>query len=243
MKELLNDLIVIYDDCKSFFKPLVLFLVSVLAISLMNDSENKDDNGSRVSPAVFVLSFFTGIAYAFSLAIKNYKKDEKRLSGILVRVVACFLFIEAIILSGERVIGNDHFYRTENALHISTEKIALMDFILKDSEGSSVVRIAAPEEIAVCLRPYSSRFDPVFEQVDIDHLDKLTKEGQIIYEEFMYNDPDMKTVADAAMEAGCTYIVTDNEKYYPEFKLSEFGYELVSCIGSLEVYKLKGGDV
>ena len=50
----------------------------------------------------------------------------------------------------------------------------------------------------------------------------------------------MKKITDAAKKEGIEYIVTDTGKYYPEFKPSEFGYELVGEAGTFEIYRREG---
>ncbi|MCR4923546.1 MAG: hypothetical protein K5931_06005 [Lachnospiraceae bacterium] len=99
MKELITDLIGVVEQYKSCFKIIVLFLAALLSIVMINTAKDED---SRVSPAVFVLSIFTGISYSFGLIVE-------RARGGFYKVLTAILLLIAICLSGKRVLSIEFY--------------------------------------------------------------------------------------------------------------------------------------
>ncbi len=220
----------------------VLFLMAVLVILTVNrekKQQEEEQKDSRVCPAVFVLSVYTGIAYAFSLLLSKIGKKEGKGRSLSIAVIS-FLLVITALLSGRRVMSEDHFSPAENALHLRTEHIAVMDRIIKDAGNRQVIRVAGPMDISMIFNVYSSRFAPLYSSDDEKYIASLSKDARAVYEQFKNKEPDMKKVTDALRRSDCTYLVINTDKYYPEFKAAEFGFDLVETVGFYEIYRMPG---
>lgn len=241
MKEVYQQFLTTYENYRGTGKLLVLFLVSVLMIYL---TEKKNENGrQRLHPAVFLLSVWTGIAYAgsgisgflFSPAKNNGQKKKVSPMGML----ALFLCLLTLCLSGTRVLNGEYFEKSENTMHIRTEYIQVMDVILADDDHPKVV---APPGFAPYLKMYSSRFETLYDYPKNGDVSLLSEDARAVYEQLSGSVPNMKTVADIAMENGCGYVILNSEKYYPEFPLTSFGFQLADTVGKWEIYKETEGN-
>ncbi|MCR5735721.1 MAG: hypothetical protein K6G22_14030 [Lachnospiraceae bacterium] len=259
MKEIFTELLNICEKYRDCHKIMVLFFMAVLVIFLINCKKEDEDpeklpdeacKDSRVSPAVFVLSIYTGIAYCFALLLRSVsdktdKTDKSDIKKRFLWIPAVLFLSAAVILSGNRIISKDYYSPADNTLHLRTQYVAVMDRILEDAGSKQVIRVAGYEAISDCFAVYSSRFSPLYDGVDKDHLNELSKDAYTVYEQFQDKEPDMKKVTDALKSSGCIYLVTDTDKYYPLFPASEYGYVLLDKIGSIEIYRISdetGGE-
>ena len=64
MKDAFAGIVASYSELTGTSKVVLLFLVSVIAIILINENFTEDDERRKISPAVFLASIFSGIAYA-----------------------------------------------------------------------------------------------------------------------------------------------------------------------------------
>lgn len=241
MKELYQQFLTSYENYRGTGKLLVLFLVSVLVIYL---TEKKDENGRRrLNPVIFLLSIWTGIAYAGSnisgylFASPKTAGRGNRISG--AGILALFLCALTLCLSGTRVLSRNYFEKAENAMHIRTEYIQVMDVILADSDLPKVV---TPPGFAPYLKMYSSRFETLYDYPKNGDISLLPEDARVVYEQLSGSVPNMKTVADIAKKNGCRYVILNSDKYYPEFPITYFGYQLADTIGEWEIYKETEGN-
>ncbi|MFT3982461.1 MAG: hypothetical protein QM697_01030 [Lachnospiraceae bacterium] len=241
MKELYQRFLTAYENYRGTGKLLVLFLVSILVIYL---TEKKDEKGRRrFHPAVFLLSIWSGIAYAgskiadflFSSAENIDRKKRISPAGIL----ALLLCIFTLCLSGTKVLSRNYFQKAENTMHIRTEYIQVMDAILADDEYPKVV---APPGFAPYLKMYSARFETLYDYPKNGDVSQLSADARAVYEQLSGSVPNMKTVAEAAKENGCRYVILSSEKYYPEFPITSFGFQLADTVGEWEIYKETEGN-
>jgi len=241
MKELYQQFLTAYENYRGTGKLLVLFLVSVLVIYL---TEKKDENGRRrLNPAVFLLSVWMGIAYAgsnisgFLFSSPEAAGRKKRISP--AGILALFLCIFTLCLSGARVLSANYFEKAENTMHIRTEYIQVMDVILADDDNP---RVIAPPGFAPYLKMYSARFETLYDYPKNGDISLLSEDARAVYEQLSGSVPNMKTVADIAKENGCRYVILSSEKYYPEFPITSFGFRLADTVGEWEIYKETEGN-
>ncbi len=241
MKEVYQQVLTAYENYRGMGKLFVLFLVSVLVIYL---TENEKENGRRrLYPAVFLLSVWTGIAYAGSsishLLFAPAKNSEQKKRVSPMGLLALFFCVITLCLSGTRVINRKYFEKTENTMHIRTEYIQVMDVILADDSHPKVV---APPGFAPYLKMYSSRFETLYDYPKNGDVSLLSGDARAVYEQLSCSVPNMKTVADIAKENGCGYVILNSEKYYSEFPLTSFGFQLADTVGEWEIYKETEGN-
>lgn len=120
MKDAFAGIVASYSELTGTSKVVLLFLVSVIAIILINENFTEDDERRKISPAVFIMSIWSLIAYAAvsltHVIIKsptvisetNDTEEQKKSQTKVKRLeaVVCVLFISAmIILSGGIVIS------------------------------------------------------------------------------------------------------------------------------------------
>ncbi len=299
MKELFETAIAYYDNCRGTGKLLVLFVAAVLIIYLIQ----KKVLPGGFNPAVFLLSFYTGIAYAFTLiyeasgkALKltgpadagkgagdpamaaegsgdvardsaagaEGSKDKARdpamavgRSGgkgrkegartglykrVLLNVLVSGLLVVACILGGKRVIAGEFYEPKENALHLKTRHVMVMDRLLELSEEESIVTVIATPQISPYLRQYSSKFMPLYDCPPNGEALRLSEGARIVYNEFSVSTPRMDKITAVGHKEGYDYLLVDTKRYYPELKASEFGYELLDTVDGFEIYR-SGGDL
>ncbi len=253
MRELLEAIAHDYRQYRGTGKLPVLFLAAMLILYGLNRISRRNpstpetaqsgcEKRREISPALFLLSPFTGIACAFCL-IREYAKRAEGGPKIrfLRNLAVSGLLVIAIILSGTRVISASFFEPSENTLHIKTEYIMIMDKLLELGQQESVISVIAYPAIAPCLRVYSSKFMPLYEKPEREDALDLSEGARIVYNQFSTSVPDMKQITDIGRREGYEYLITDTGRYYPEFKASEFGYELVETVGDTEIYRLEKG--
>ena len=221
----------------------VLFAVALLILY-----RKKGESVSRYHPAVFLLSLWTGIAYAFAgvlSALREKVKPEQKEDAVkgnkyrsIFNFVVIFLCVIAVMLSGKRIFSEEFYTRAENTLHIRTSYVYVMDQVLAAAGDENVIRIIAPPNISPYLRPYSSRFLPVYDYPKNGDASLLSENARIIYNQFSTSVPDMRRIANAGKAEGCSYLLLDTGKYYPEFKPTEFGFELLNTADNWEIYRL-----
>lgn len=254
MKELLNTIYNTYSNYRGSGKIPVLFLVSILVIYLIN--KEKADKDEKMSPLWFVLFVWGGICYAFTYVIDEIRKQKKNKYRILVSVIAVALCSVAVFMSGVRVFSAANYEKAENVMHIRTEYIAVFDRVLSDiksMEEAGIAEynedsymIAAPTSVSPYIGVYSSKIKVLCDYPVNGNADTLTMDQRIVYEQFLLSVPDMYAVTKAAERSGCSYILIDISRFYPEFKPSEFGYVLVDTVGNWEIYRIdnnKEGNV
>lgn len=117
MKDALLDFITIYRDYVGNSKIILLFLVSVIVIYYFNHEDNTKRR--RINPTVFLLSVWSGIAYAFTLTIK--KPFKKALVMIL-------LLITIVGLSGGFIISEEAI--KESIYYYNPMKITIISVIV-----------------------------------------------------------------------------------------------------------------
>lgn len=247
MKELYQQFVTTYENYRGTGKLLVLFLVAVLLIFPVQKSMGqKKADGAGWSPVVFLLSIWTGIAYAGSFIAdflfctqtdskSNAATDKKRkypLMGLL-SLVLCILLLS---LSGTRVFSHTFFEKAENSMHVRPEYVQVMDALLEETESPKVI---APPGFAPYLKMYSSRFDTLYDYPKNGDISELSGEARAVYEQLSSAHPDTKLIADTAKETGCQYVLMEEGKFYPEFPITEFGFELEKTVGGWNIYKEK----
>lgn len=244
MKELYQQFITTYENYQGTGKLLVLFLVAVLVIFLIEKNGKKDRR--KWNPAVFLLSIWTGIAYAASMIAGSMfsiqtdtdeTKKKKRLSlmGVL-SLVLCILFLS---LSGTRVFSNTYFEKADNSMHIRQEYVQVMDALLEETESPKVI---APPGFAPYLKMYSSRFKTLYDYPRNGDTSQLSEDARAVYEQLSGAHPDTKLIADTARENGCQYVLMEEGKFYPDFPITEFGFEYLKTVGGWNIYKEKEGN-
>ena len=239
MKELLGEIAVHYENYRGTGKLLVLFLAALLILYRVNRATS-----GKYSPALFILSIWTGIAYAFSLltsfvGISVWKFKFNYIKSVIVVALLAI----AVMLSGTRVISGDFFEPAENTLHIKTKYVMVMDRLLDLGEDESVISVIAYPGIAPYLKPYSAKFLPLYEYPKDGDVSELPEGARIVYNEFLTSVPDMKPVTDVGHKEDYEYILIDAGRYYPELKASEFGYELLDVVEDVEIYRRGGNGV
>lgn len=249
MKELYQQFVTTYENYRGTGKLLVLFIVAVLLIFLVqkNGEQDKTD-GTKWSPAVFLLSVWTGIAYAGSF-IADFlfcpqtdlepdmavsKKRKIPFMGLL-SLILCILLLS---LSGTRIFSNTFFEKTENPMHVRPEYVQVMDALLEETESPKVI---APPGFAPYLKMYSSRFETLYDYPKNGDTSKLSEDARAVYEQLSGAHPDTKLIADVARETGCQYVLMEEGKFYPEFPITEFGFELEKTVVGWNIYKEKEG--
>ncbi|MBR2275553.1 MAG: hypothetical protein IJ873_05750 [Lachnospiraceae bacterium] len=237
MKELWNQAVTAYMNYRGTGKLFVLFAVALLFLYLLYKSTHKDAEFSRYHPAVFLLSVRTGISYAFARVLKGPESRSGPRRTLYNFIVILFCVI-AVILSGKRVFSEEFYTKAENTLHIRTSYVYVMVQVLKDAGDENVIKIAAPPNISPWLRPYSSRFLPVYDYPKNGDVSILPENARIIYNQFSTSVPDMRRITKAAKAEGCSYLIYDTGKYYPEFKPTIYGYELIDTADTWEIDRL-----
>lgn len=125
MKTAIIDLINGYESYVGASKIIPLFLVSLLAICLF-DLYGNNDKRRRINPAVFLLSVWSGIAYAMTLCIKKPMK----------RSLTVFLFLlMVIVFSGNFIFAKDNipysvYYYTPGTITIISIVSILAFFVM-----------------------------------------------------------------------------------------------------------------
>lgn len=104
MREAFYGIVAKYTALIGTSKILILFLVSILALILIDENET-DDKRRLPNPAVFLLSLWSGISFAVVRLIRGKKRLESVAIGIISFVV--------IALSGRLVVSNEA-YRLSN---------------------------------------------------------------------------------------------------------------------------------
>ncbi|HAG70294.1 MAG TPA: hypothetical protein DCL38_10040 [Lachnospiraceae bacterium] len=199
-------------------------------------------------PVFFLLSVWTGISYALTcLASENPAADAspeekphtagRFVSRLLLSTAVIGLIAASVILSGGRVISEDYFSPAENTLHIKTEYIMIMDRLLELSEDESVTTVIAWPSISPYFKLYSSKFTTLYDHTENRDPASLQGSARIVYDQFSVSVPDMKRITDVGHKEGYDFLIVDTGRYYPEFKASEFGYELLDTILDVEIYR------
>lgn len=258
MKELLNTLINLYSNYKGSGKIPVLFLVSLLIMYLFSARKSSiasSDEKANEEADNFIWKFILFIPGCISIAftyvidsIRGFKENHNKSLSILFSIIAVFLSVLAIMLSGSRVISKDNYEAAENSLHMKTEYVALLDRVATDvialeeelsadSEQDSYL-VAAPPSISPYISAYTSRLSSLYLYPENSNPSTLNEQQRIVYEQFSRSVPDMYLITRAAKDSGCTYILLDTAKFYPEFKPYEFGFDLVDTVGSYEIYRI-----
>ncbi len=195
----------------------------------------------------FILSLWTGVSYGLTvlmekgfLSVKKEERKEKK--QVLLKAghnaLILFLVVITLILGGKRIIAGEFYNKAENTLHIRTKYVIAMDALLSLGKDESVIEVIAPPEITPYLKPYSSKFMPFYEYGRNGDNSGLSENERSVYGEFQTSVPDIKRITDIGHEEGIEYILMDTGNYYPEFKASEFGYELLASIDTWEIYRL-----
>ncbi len=258
MKELIESAVALYESFRGTGKLFVLFAAAVLIIILIR----KKVSPAGMGPAVFLLSLRTGIAYAFTLLLRAAEqlrnrtgtdngaklpeplteksqggKKTARVYRILFNTILIGLITVAIILSGKRVIAGEFFEPAENTLHLKTRHVMVMDRLLELAGDESVISVIATPQIAPYLRQYSSRFMPLFDYPENGDVQKLKEGARIVYSEYSTSVPRMDRITDIGHKEDYRYLLVDTVRYYPEFKATEFGYELLDTVDGVEIYR------
>ncbi|MDO4188952.1 MAG: DUF6077 domain-containing protein [Lachnospiraceae bacterium] len=106
MREALLRITSSYTEFTSNSKILLLFVISVLVVVLLDENISDCDRGRRINPAVFLLSLWSGISYAFVRVIPRKNKILYLISLLILFVITS--------LSGQFVISEEAF---ENSVY------------------------------------------------------------------------------------------------------------------------------
>ncbi|MCR5790452.1 MAG: hypothetical protein K6G83_11255 [Lachnospiraceae bacterium] len=237
MKELLETAAAGIETLRGAGRLLILFAAAVLVICFYawNHKDN-DCPEKEPHPAVFLLSFRTAIAYAFTKLLFSEQKKGKMPRILFRQLLLMLLCLTAVFLSGKRIISEEFYAPAANTLHIRTEYIMVMDRLLAEGAGQNVISVIAPPELSPYFKPYSSRFMPLYEYPKNGDPETLPEEARIVYHQFSTSVPDMKVITDVGHRMDYDWLIVDTGRYYPEFKASEFDYELVDTVGDYELY-------
>jgi len=118
VKDAFAGIVASYTGLTGTSKIVLLFLVSVIAIILFNANSIEDNSWRKINPAVFLLSIWSGIAYAAVRAVRflgytnisdldNSKSKKKPGKKSLGFVLATIFAAAMIILSGGFVLTKD----------------------------------------------------------------------------------------------------------------------------------------
>lgn len=235
MKEFIYKLLTGFYQFRGEGKLISLFILALLVIYLKGQ---KEEGGRRQSPAVFLLSSWTAVAYVLTYAMDrvwNEKMVKKPLS-ILTKLSAVFLSVSIVIFSGKAVFHEEFCKKADNSMHIKQEYVAALDCILSDSDAPCII---APPEIAPYLKMYHAKIETLYDYPKNQDVSLLSEEAQIVYGELSDAHPNTKKIAEIGKKNGYQYIIWNPSKYYPEFSLTLYGYEKFADVEGLEVYKLK----
>ena len=245
MKELWESVTNTYNNYRGTGKLLALFLVSVLIIYLSahskraihTDNKKNDPDKGEVSPALFILSPITGIAYAFALVRRTISENISRAGYALL---ACAFIVLSIILGGRWVFSSDDHCTAENDLHIKQEYIDVFDALL--GEGAGTIRICSTPEISSYMKMYSPAFDVMFVRPVNGDASVLKGDVRAVYDQMAMSTPDESRVVELLRDNGYDHILYNVQGTYWNLPLEEFGYELLMQVGDYKVYKDKEGD-
>lgn len=126
------------------------------------------------------------IAYMFTIVLKRFT-GVKKLAGV---VVVCAL----IALLGNCIYTEDWFTKAENRNKVPQDVVTLCDLFADDD--SDVIRIMAPQDIAVYLRQMESKFSMPYSRSLPDEAYELTNEN-----------PDPSEIVRYAKENNVSYVV------------------------------------
>ena len=238
MKELWQSILNAYGNYRGTGKLFGLFLVAVLIIYLMNNSNDAEETGikRRINPGLFLLFIWGGIAYGFSMILGMLK--SKRIKPVY-SVIVCGLMVLTIIMSGKRVFCEEFYSKADNGMHIKAEYVEVMDSILDNNDD--YIRIVAAPNMAPYFSMYSSKLTTLYTYPDNNDLSLLDKDERYIYEQMACSTPDEKKLVEKMRELDCNYIVYNSTKNYFELPLEGFGYELTDSVGDYRVYRDLGG--
>lgn len=107
-------------------KIIVLFLVSVLALVLIDKNKNDDEERWLTNPAIFLLSIWSGIAYTAVTFVKPLKRS--------VAAVFALLMVAVVALSGSSVISKEAYkasiYYGSRSLILALSAICVLVFFI-----------------------------------------------------------------------------------------------------------------
>ncbi|HOO27941.1 MAG TPA: hypothetical protein PLU43_05710, partial [Lachnospiraceae bacterium] len=103
-------------------------------------------------------------------------------------------------------------------------------------------KVIAPPGFAPYLKMYSSHFETLYDYPKNGDISRLSNDARQVYEQLSGSIPDTKLIADIAKENDCRYVIMDSTKYYPEFPITAFGFELENTVGDWKIYKIEEGN-
>ena len=115
MREALLGIASGYTELVGTSKILLLFVISMLAVILLDENISDNDKRRRTNIAVFLLSLWSGISYAFVNLIPR-KKKTLYFTGLLITLVIAALSGECVISS--EAYKNSVYYYSGNTITV-----------------------------------------------------------------------------------------------------------------------------
>lgn len=130
MKDAFASVIAFFTSVFGDSKIIVLFLLSILAVIIINEKADEKSEGRRINPAVFLLSIWTGISYAAVALLKKIEKKKKLEFVFLFLVISVIIIFSANTVFSVDGYKNSIYYFTDNKITIVSIAAILTYFIL-----------------------------------------------------------------------------------------------------------------
>lgn len=193
---------------------LPLYIAAVLAVVIAFGKKEKGALG--VIPSVLgTIAVVAGYVYDALTSVKT-KRSATVYASVLFAAALALLVVTS---SGKYVFSDEVSAKAANEMHLPDGLKEAMDAALEDCDNPSVLAMPGWD---VYLSAYSSRFDVAYDDLSNTELSKV--------------HPDMKKVADAARSMDCAYVILSND-IWPDFAITEFGYELIFEDDTCSLYR------
>lgn len=224
----------------------MLFVVAYAFFILMSHATDKagviDRKAGNMNPFLWILSpFMTVAAAVIAVFDRIFGAEESRFRKIFYSLTAILLFVLIITTSGKRVVSDKFFAPNDNAMHLPTGLSAAMDTVLADCADASSdnpIRIICQPGCEADFLNYSSKLEPYYETPKNGNILYLDEYQRTVYKELEVHVPHMKELSNAAHKGRIQYIVLMQGYYWPEFPLTDFGYDKLADVSGWEIYKL-----
>ncbi|MCR5267106.1 MAG: hypothetical protein K6E16_01125 [Lachnospiraceae bacterium] len=225
MREIVASFFDIYTRYSGRGKLLPLFLAAVIILFLIG---SRDKN--RPHPFLFVLSVWTGIAYAF-------EKLFRCISSRAGKCLTVLLITVAVLLSGASVWSAKYLETGAMRRIRENDYQAVCDTILQADPHACV---AAAPDMMPYFGAYSADFELLYPLPAPGQENKLTKEEHMLYDAFCDRHPDFMQVRRLGRDRGSFFAVVDKEAMWPEH-IYESGFDLMTTVDHYDIYVCRGG--
>lgn len=171
------------------------------------------------------------IAYA---ATKLVALQTKMVRKVVITLLTCVILIRG----GDYTYDNPTFVKAENAYHIPQEVIDVCDVMIPEDESQWVMAVV-PQEMISYVRQYSANIhmpygrEVLIERWNLWHPMYQTMEADTVW---------AKTLAQQAHQAGCQYIVLQEDKVFDE-SIENWGYILQKNVDGYNIYLDKSEEL